>query len=191
MDRKLDTLIDSLLESQKIGIVIYGSLFRNEGILSHYLCDKYYEGPKLKISFNGCNPFKQNLTRVLDYKNGEYMKTYIKIFDNTLGLEQVKRYIALREGNINYVTYYKYKTNELINVPDHITIYKKEIKKELNQICKKIKLDYLFIITYPPKIENINNYIKQTDNILDNSKNYLSMCCKKTLSNVEKNILNN
>jgi len=191
MDRKFDTIFDTLLEPQKIGIVIYGSLYGNEGILSHYLCSKYYEGPKLKISFNGCNPFKQNLTRVLDYKNGEYMKTYIKIFDNSLGIEQVKRYIALREGNINYVTYYKFKTNELINVPEHISIYKKKIKNDLNLISNKIKLDYLFIITFPPKVENINNYIIQTDNILDNSKNYLSMCCKKTLSNIEKNILNN
>ncbi len=63
-------------------------------------------GPKLKISFRECNQFKENLTRVLDYENGDYIKTKIKIFDNKYGIEQIKRYIALREGNINYVTLY-------------------------------------------------------------------------------------
>lgn len=178
-----------LLSPQKIGIIIYGSLYHNEGELTNYLKNTYLLGPKLKISIYGCNPFKLNLTRIIDYKNGEYIQTYIKLFDESLGIEQIKRYIALREGNINYITLYKYKTNELINVPIHLLDYKNKIRSELKKVSKINKLDYIFFVTYPPRINNPIKYIKKSEDILENTKKYLNKCDKNTLSKIETDIL--
>jgi hypothetical protein len=179
-----------LLNPQRIGIIIYGSLYHHEGQLKDYLQKSYINGPKLKISFLGCNPFKLNLTRVIDYKNGEYMQTYVKLFDESLGIEQIKRYIALREGNINYITFYKFNTNELINVPIHLLDYKNKIRSELKKVSKENKLDYIFFVTYPAKIEYPTKYLKKSsEDVLINTKKYLKKCNKDTLSKLESDIL--
>jgi hypothetical protein len=179
-----------LLNPQRIGIIIYGSLYHHEGQLTDYLQNSYINGPKLKISTMGCNPFKLNLTRVIDYKNGEYMQTYIKLFDESLGIEQIKRYIALREGNINYITFYKFNTNELINVPVHLLEYRSKIKSELKKVSKKNNLDYIFFVTYPAKIEYPTKYLKKSsEDVLINTKKYLKKCNKYTLSKLESDIL--
>lgn len=179
-----------IVKNNKIGLVIYGSLYKNEGVLSNCLLNDIYDGPKLKISFRGCNPFKENLTRVLDYEKGDYIKTKIKIFDSQYGLEQIKRYIALREGNINYVTLYKSKNDEIINLPIHLYDYKNNIINDLKPICKKLKLDYLFFITYPSKVDDTINYVKKSNKKLKESKKYLCMCDLKTLTSDEKHIFN-
>jgi len=187
----MNKTFNTIIETNKIGIIIYGSLFKNEGILSQYLDYKYYDGPKLKISFTGCNIINQNLTRVIDYKNGKYTKTFIKIFNEILSIEQIIRYVTLREGNINYVTYYKSITDEIINLPGHLLEFTDLIKNDIKLICEKLKLDYLIFITYPSKITNIIKYVNKSDNILNNSKKYLNMCCEKSLSSLEKKILFN
>lgn len=181
-------LINNLINPQKIGIVIYGSLYHYPGILKHYLKKGCINGPKLKISICGCNPFKLNLTRVIDYKNGTDTDTIIRLFDESLGIEQIKRYIALREGNINYVTLYNNKNQELINLPEHLLDNKNIIIQKLKDVSDKNNIDYLFLTTYPAKIENIDEYLNENYKI-KRTKDYLKKCDQKTITNIEKQII--
>ncbi len=181
-------LINSLIEHEKIGIVIYGSLYHYPGILENYLKkEPVLRGPKLKVSLLGLNQFKGNLTRVIDYENGEYIETAIRIFNEGYGIEQIKRYITLREGNINYIILYSNKNKEIINIPEHLIENKKEIIKELNKISDENKIDYLFFTAYPPKIKNIKEYINE-DYKKIRTREYLLKCDKKTYSSIEKKL---
>jgi len=180
--------INKLLEPQKIGLVIYGSLYHHEGILKDYLKSEYIRGPKLKISILGCNPFKENLTRVIDYDNGQEMETEIKLFNESLEIEQIKRYITLREGNINFIILYNHKSNEIINIPEHLIKNKNDIKDELKKVCEKNKIDYLFFTAYPAKITNIKKYL-DNNNKKKNTSDYLKKCKKESLTKIEKEII--
>jgi len=175
----------------KVGIVVYGSLCKHLGELSEYVEKEIYEGPVLKISLNGCNKIKKNLARILDYKNGIRMDTVVKIFKNKLTLDEIKNIILLREGNINYISYYNRTTDRLHNIPNHLSESSiiDNLKLKMHKTSLKLDLDYLFFITYPPKIKDPLIYIINNKSIINDTQNYLKKCDSKTLNNLEKKIL--
>jgi hypothetical protein len=173
----------------KIGLIVYGSLYNNLGILKSHVDEKLYDGPKFKINLSGCNRFNNNLTRVIDYNNGVLMKTNVRIFNKDIGLEQARRYIALREGNINYLILYSYKTDMLVNIPNYLYEYQEDIKSKLKETSKRLKLDYLFMQAYPVKIKNIIKFLEENKNFIENTKRYILKCDPLSIINVEKYIL--
>jgi hypothetical protein len=182
---------NSLYTSLKVGIVVYGSLCKHLGELSYYVEKEVYAGPILKISLNGCNKIKKNLARILDYKNGTRINTVVKIFKNSLTLDEIKNIILLREGNINYISYYEKITNRLHNIPEHLleSSIIDNLKLKMYKTSVKLNLDYLFFITYPPRIEDPLSYVLKNNSILEDTKNYLKKCDSETYTNIEKKIL--
>jgi hypothetical protein len=172
----------------KIGLIVYGSLYNKLGVLKSNLIDKVYDGAKFHINLSGCNRFNNNLTRVIDYKNGVLMKTNVRIFNKEIGLEQAKRYIALREGNINYLILYSYKSDMFINFPNHLYEYREDMKSKLKETAKRLKLDYLFMQAYPVKITNIIKFLENNKNFRENTKKYILKCNPSTILDVEKYI---
>lgn len=181
----------NLFITPKVGIVVYGSLCKHLGELSESVEKEVYEGPVLKISLNGCNKIKKNLARILDYKNGTRINTVVKIFKKNLTLDEIKNIILLREGNINYISYYERTTNRLHNIPDHLSEPSiiDNLKLKMYKTSLKLELDYLFFITYPPRIKDPLLYITSNQSTIYDTKNYLKKCDSKTLSNLEKKIL--
>jgi hypothetical protein len=173
----------------KIGIIMYGSLYNNLGILTPHINKKVYDGPKININLSGCNRFNNNLTRVIDYKNGVLMKTNVRVFNKTIGLEEAKRYVALREGNINYLILYSYKNDLLINFPEHLYEHCHDIQSKLRETSKRLKLDYVFMQAYPVKIKNIIKFLEENKNFIKNTKKYILKCNLSTLLDIEKYIL--
>ncbi len=181
----------NLFIPSKVGIVVYGSLCKHLGELSESVEKEVYDGPILKISLNGCNKIKKNLTRILDYKNGTRISTIVKIFKKNLTLDEIKNIILLREGNINYISYYDRTVDRLHNIPDHLSEPSiiDNLKLKMYKTSLKLELDYLFFITYPPRIKDPLVYVTNNKSTICDTKNYLKKCDSKTLSNLEKKIL--
>ena len=184
---------NDLYISPRVGIIVYGSLCKHLGELSFSVEREVYDGPILKISLNGCNKIKKNLARVLDYKNGTRINTIVKIFKKSLTLDEIKNIILLREGNKKYISYYDSKTDSLHNVPQHLleSCIIDSLKFKMFKTSLKLNLDYLFFITYPPRINDPLSYIikQKNSSILEDTKNYLKKCDSSTYSNLEKKIL--
>ena len=182
---------DTNISSSRIGILIYGSLYKYPGILENYIEMEFKRGPELNINISGFNRFNNNLTRVIDYENkdAQLIKTTIRIFKKTIGVEQAKRYIVLREGNINYLVHYGKKNDMMINFPEHLNKYEKEIKSKIREYAIKLNLDYIFFQAYPPQIKNIRLYLKDNQDIIKNTKKYIKKCNQLTLLNIEREIL--
>jgi len=183
---------DTNVSSSRIGLLIYGSLCKYRGILENHLDREFKQGPELKINISGFNRFNNNLTRVIDYENkdAQLIRTTICRFKKTIGVEQAKRYIVLREGNINYLVHYGKKNDILINFPEHLNKYKKEIKSKLREYALKLNLDYVFFQAYPAQIKDIRLYLKDSPDIIKNTKKYIKKCDQLTLLNIEREIIN-
>lgn len=178
--------------SVRIGLLMYGSLCKYPGILDDHLeGSEFHDGPYLKINLTGYNKFKNNLTRVVDYENedSKLIKTSIRIFKKNVGLEQAKRYIVLREGDINYLVHYRRENDIMINLPEHLEKYKKEIKSKLREYANKLNLDYIFFQAYPKKIKNVIKYLKDNPACIKNTQRYIKKCDQQTLLDKEKKIL--
>jgi len=176
-------------KNDKVGIIVYGSLCKHLGELSSSVEKELYDGPILNISLNGCNKIKKNLTRILDYENGVPTNTVIKILKKNLTLDEIKNIILLREGKKDYISYYEFTTNTLHNIPNHLNQNIDDLKLKISKTCSKLGLDYLFFITYPPRIEDPILYVSKNYSILDDTKSYLKKCDSKTYSHLEKKIL--
>jgi hypothetical protein len=181
----------NLFIPSKVGIVVYGSLCKHLGELSESVEKEVYDGPVLKISLNGCNKIKKNLARILDYENGIRINTIVKIFKKNLTLDEIKDIILLREGNINYISYYDKTDDRLHNIPYHLSEPSiiENLKLKMYKTSLKLELDYLFFITYPPRIKDPLLYIINNKSTIRDTKNYLKKCDSKTLNNLEKKIL--
>ena len=178
--------------SVRIGLLMYGSLCKYPGILDDHLeSSEFYDGPYLKINLTGYNRFNNNLTRVVDYENedSKLIKTSIRIFKKNIGVEQAKRYIVLREGNINYLIHYGRKNDIMINFPEHLDKYKKDIQSKIREYANKLNLDYIFFQAYPPKIKNVIKYLKDNPESIKKTQRYIKKCDQLTLLDVENKIL--
>ena len=179
------------VSSSRIGLLIYGSLCKYLGILENHLEREFNSGPELNINLSGYNRFNNNLTRVIDYENkdAQLIRTTICRFKKTIGVEQAKRYIVLREGNINYLVHYGKKNDIMINFPEHLNKYEKEIKSKIRDYAIKLNLDYIFFQAYPPQIKNIRLYVKDNPDIIKNTKKYIKKCDQLTLLDIERKML--
>ena len=178
--------------SSRIGVLMYGSLCKYPGILDDHLeSSEFHDGPYLKINLTGYNRFNNNLTRVVDYENedSKLIKTSIRIFKKNIGVEQAKRYIVLREGNINYLVHYGRKNDIMINFPEHLNKYELEIKSKIRDCANKLDLDYIFFQAYPPKIKNVIKYLKDNSDSIKNTQKYIKKCDQLTLLDIENKIL--
>jgi hypothetical protein len=178
--------------SSRIGVLMYGSLCKYPGILDDHLeSSEFHDGPYLKINLTGYNRFNNNLTRVVDYENedSKLIKTSIRIFKKNIGVEQAKRYIVLREGNINYLVHYGRKNDIMINFPEHLNKYELEIKSKMRDFANKLDLDYIFFQAYPPKIKNVIKYLKDNSDSIKNTQKYIKKCDQLTLLDIENKIL--